>query len=126
MGVLTRDQIVAVTPRIHREMVEAWGGEVCLRSMSGVDRRQLVENITKNGESDPSIFVDALQFTLCDEDGALLFRDNGGRGILEQKDCTILETLGQRALTISGMGPDAVASAEGNSGEITIDGSTTP
>ena len=76
---LSRDEILkAKTMKI--EKVEAWGGTVCVRGMTGAERDQFEAGIIRQRGKEQTVDLRNVRaklcaMTLCDEDGNRLVKD---------------------------------------------------
>ncbi|SMP71969.1 hypothetical protein [Noviherbaspirillum suwonense] len=82
--------------------VEAWGGEVHIRAMSGAERDAFRAAI-EGGQAPVGKFeASLLALTLADEHGALLFTLQEVEA-LRGKSAAVLDKLAQEAMRINGM-----------------------
>jgi len=113
MAFLTLDEIKGVDDITKRTIeVPEWGGDVCVKSMSGRLRNNLEQKISSNA---PHGDVKMLIVTNCciKEDGSRLFSDSDKKWLLE-KASKPLETIFEAVCKMSGIGLDAAEEAEGN------------
>jgi hypothetical protein len=114
---MDRKSIVeAVDLEVVPVQVPEWGGTVHLRAFSGIERDLVSEWYKEHAADDYKglrEYVCAL--ALCDESGRLLFTtEPADLEILRGKSATVLETLMDKALSISGLGADATEEAAKN------------
>src|SRR6267142_4148884 len=111
MALLSREQILeADDMKIVRAPVDEWepGGEVLLRTMSGLERAQFDADVivTKDGVVDldkVKYFSELLARTLVSEDGQRLFSTAAEVQQLMTKNGAVLTRLGRIALRINGL-----------------------
>lgn len=78
---LTRDDILAVSDlKIERVDVPEWGGDVCVKGMSGMDRDRFEASLVERKNGRNKINLDNVRaricaYTVCDESGKLLFSE---------------------------------------------------
>ena len=73
--VLNREQILAQKPQAKKIMVEEWGAEVCIRTLTGLDRLVISQLLDKAGtdNEDPNSLEKLMIIGLGDEDNNRIF-----------------------------------------------------
>lgn len=108
---LSRDQILAV-PDLKIELVPVpeWGGEVYVKSMSGVERDKFESSIIERKGKNQIVKTDNIRaklcaYTLCDAEGNLLFSE---KDIIElgKKNASALSRVFMVARNLSGIGEE--------------------
>jgi hypothetical protein len=95
---LTREQIDAADDA-KIIMVEAFGGEVCIRLMSVGERDSYELKLVENGgQAIPDFRSELLSRTLCDEKGELLFPGEAGVEALKKRSSDQMHRLWQAAM----------------------------
>ncbi len=101
--------------RIDRVDVPEWGGEVCVRAMTGKQRDAFESAVSARRDKDGNMNAAGLRallcsLAICDEKGALLF---GEKDIpaLESKSAAALQRVFDAASTLNGLGVQAVEEA---------------
>lgn len=114
---LSRDVILSVDDRkIERVAVPEWGGDVCVRVMSGAERDSFESQmLARKGGADVSIRAPLAAVTLCDEAGRRLFTPADVEA-LGEKSGTALDRVFNAAIRINAMGKADVEALEKNSG----------
>lgn len=108
---LTREQILAVSDiQIETVTVPEWGGDVCVRSITGTERDWLEMNIyserTKGKEVNMKNFrAKLLSLCLCDEKGDSLFTEKDVEA-LAKKSASALQRTFTVAQRLSGLSND--------------------
>ena len=119
MGALSRDQIRSVQDRKpHKVDVPEWDGYVMVRPMSVGEREALEATVSNRQGANPNtsgLRVRAMIATCLDDNGERLFRYEDAEW-LQEKAAGPVDRIAEIALGIAGMGKDALAQAEGNSG----------
>lgn len=130
MGLVLKPDEILKAEDLKTERVEVpeWGGDVIVRELKGKARDEFeASQYVKKG--------DKLEFTnenaraklvvrsLVDEDGKLLFTPNQA-SFLGDKSGAVLDRLYDVAAKLSGLTPNAVEDAKGNSEAVPSDGST--
>ena len=119
---MTKEQIFAAAPKnlasLPKEEVEAWGGTVWVRAMSGIERDRFeVEtgSIRECGDN-PLLGIRAriVAWCACDESGKRLFEAADVK-TLETVDAGTLDRLFAVASRLSGFSPADVKELEKNS-----------
>lgn len=127
--VLTAQQILDYNDRVtERVEVPEWGGDVIVRSLTGVERDsyEASMSIQKGDKFVPNPVGARARLVVratIDEDGARLFTDADATK-LGEKNAAVLDRLWDKIAELSGMTDKAVADAEGNSETDQSDGST--
>lgn len=71
---LTREQILGFT-NLHKELVDVkeWGDKVYVKTMSGAEREAFESEFEKSKQAKKNVLPTLLVYTVCDENGKLLF-----------------------------------------------------
>ena len=111
--VLSRDNILgAMDYKIHRVLVEAWGGEVCVRPFT-TKLRDRIEMMSNKGDPTKSLTAVAMAGSICDEAGKLLFSE-ADIVKLEEKDATACAKVAAKILEINSITESNIEEAEKN------------
>lgn len=117
---LNRNQILAASDvQIERVSVPEWGGDVCIRVLSGSQRDKLdafvTRNMTKEGTlKDPSgLRVLICTLACCDEAGKPLFKADDAAELAE-KSSAVLDRIVKAASALNGLGDAAIEVAREN------------
>lgn len=124
-----RNKILA-SDDIETELIEVekWGVKIEIKGMSGLHRAQFLQGFSKeDGSVDyERLYPFLVIATAYDPDtGEKIFSDDDVPA-LNQKSGKVLETLGQAALKLSGMGADSIAQEGKGSSSTPNGGSTSP
>lgn len=117
MAVLTADQILAAQDdRLEKVAVPEWGGEVCVRNLSGTERNEFEAGLvdSKGKVTLANISARLLSLALCDEQRKPLFT-KGDVARLGKKNAAALGRLFERAKELSGISKEDVEEYAGNS-----------
>jgi len=113
---LTRDQILAADD-LPRELVKVpeWGGEVYVRTMTGIERdRWEIQVVASNKKSSPeNIRAMMAALTVCDENNNLLFTQDDVEA-LGKKSAAALDRVLQAAMSLNQISQSAVEELEKN------------
>jgi hypothetical protein len=113
MAVLSAAKIKAANDKkILTVPVEEWGGDVCIRNMSGLDRDAIGEAQDRKAGNFVAFF---LSLVLCDEEGNKLFTGDEGVKTLNEKSNAVLQRLFEAAWEHNRLSPGSVE-AMGESG----------
>ena len=113
---LNKDQILAVSDAtIKTVSVPEWGGEVCIRGLTGAQRdtfeTRLVRQRSKSGAVDTTGLRSLLcSLAMCDEQGNPLFTE-ADMPELEKKSAAALQRVFDAASRMNGMAADSVEEA---------------
>jgi hypothetical protein len=113
---LTKEQILSASDsKVETVDVPEWGGDVCVRSLTGAQRdafeKRLVSQRSKNGAVDTSgLRAYLCSLTICDADGKPLF-DESEIPKLEQKSAAALQRVFDAASALNGMAANSVEEA---------------
>ena len=121
MSVLTR-QSIAEKQDLKNEIVNVpeWGGDVCLRMMSGAERESWEldmynrSNGGKKSEALKGLKVSLLSLCITDEGGNKIFDDDEGRRILGSKSASAIDKLFNHAQKLNGLTANDVEELEKN------------
>jgi hypothetical protein len=101
---LNKEQIQAAEDRKpETHSVPEWGGEVCLRCMSGPARESFEEAVSGKSSGDRNFRAHLLVRSLCDEKGQRIFTDQDV-DLLGDKSAAVLIRLAEAAMRLSGIG----------------------
>jgi len=108
---LNRDEILGKAD-IKREQVEAWGGEVWVKGLTGAERDKWEGSIVVMHGKDQTVNFSNIRaklcaMTICDADGKRLFTDNDVV-FLSEKAADELQKVFVVAQRLSGLSDDAV------------------
>lgn len=122
MTILTKDQILEASDLKNESVdVPEWGGSVLVRTMTGADRdafESSMISVDAEGNRKPNMTnmrAKLVALTVVDEAGNLLF-DISDVDRLALKSAAALERVFTAAQRINGLGTQAEAAAEKNSG----------
>lgn len=106
MGNLNRDDILKVKD-LKVEKVQAWGGTVHVRGMTGAERDKFEAGIIQMRGKEQSLNLQNVRaklcvLTLCDADGTRLFEDNE-MALLAEKSAVELQKVFAVAQRLSGI-----------------------
>ena len=103
---LDRKSILAADDfRIEKVAVPEWGGDVCLRVISGTDRDHFEESYAD--QKMKAFRIRFLLLTLCDESGKRLFADEEGES-LGKKSSVVINRLFEAAWKLNAFTQEAV------------------
>lgn len=120
MAVLKRDAILqAQDLPIELVAVPEWGGEVCVRALTGAERdafeQSIVEQKGKSTKMDlHNLRAKLVSLTVVDEDGKRLFTDSDAK-LLGNKSAVALNRVFEVAQRLSGLKPEDVEELTKNS-----------
>jgi hypothetical protein len=127
MSALSRDQILGADD-LKRELVEVpeWGGSVWVRTLTG-DKRDEFEAIAIASKDDAGLLRSGFRarfasWTVCDEDGELLFSDEDVAE-LGKKSASALDRVFTRAQKLNHLSDEDVDDLAGKSDGVPSDGS---
>lgn len=112
MSSLTRDLILSSRRAPEAVHVPEWGGDVYIKTMSARDRLSFEAAVKSNPEL--VLAPTLLAFTLCDEEGKLLFAQ-GDVDALHDQPWGVLSRLYQHAARLNALKAEDVEAAEGES-----------
>lgn len=112
---LTRDQILAAQDMsIERIDVEAWGGTVCVRMLSGRERDRFEQWVSSGaGQPRDNIRARLASLTICDDAGQRVFTDDDVLA-LGDKSSAALDIVCAAAMRINGLDGNAFETAKKN------------
>lgn len=112
---LSADQILAIEDRpVERIQVPEWGGEVCVRAMSGADRDAFEAAMLVNGrQSMVNVRARAAALCICDDGGKPLFSAQDVEA-LGTKSGAALDRVFQAVLRMNHLSPQDVETLAGN------------
>lgn len=126
---LNKEQILGVQDcKLETINVPEWGGDVCIRAMSGGERDAFRATIDEANKAGIGMFeASLLTLTLVDESGKRLFELSEVEA-LRAKSAKVLDALANQAMRINGMGVKAQEDAVKNSeaGQSDSSGSGSP
>jgi hypothetical protein len=113
MAILTRDQILS-SADLEKQLVSVpeWGGDVCVRSLTGAERDKFESGmIEQRGKSQSvnllNIRAKLAAMTICDEDGQRIFTDLDVKALAE-KSALALNRVFEIARKLSGLAEEDV------------------
>jgi len=114
---LTKDQILAVRPKVKEVEVPEWGGSVFIRPLMLGERgrfAQMAKPCAENPGEISRLQATVARWAICDDQGAPLF-DDKEIGELMKRSGEPIANLFDAILAFSGMIPGAVDELEKNS-----------
>lgn len=129
MGLLTRDSILAAEDlRTERVAVPEWGGAVCIRTLTGLERDAFEATWyegrgTSRRENFANLRARLVVLTAVDESGARLFNEDDTKA-LGAKNAAALDRCFAVAQRLSGLSAKDVEDLAGNSESGLSGGST--
>lgn len=117
---LTLSEILAVEDRKPEPLpVPEWGGEVFIKTMSGIDRDAYENRLIKcmkKGElvENRGLKMALLRKTLCDEAGELLIASDKDAKAFEGKSSQVIQRLFEASQDANGLGEDSAEQAAKN------------
>jgi hypothetical protein len=117
-GWISREQILAVRDLTIEEVeVDAWGGTIGVRVMTGAERDRfegMILDAQERGQRTENFRARLLSLCLCDQQGGRLF-DTLEIDRLGEKSCVALDQLFDVARRLNKLSPDEVDKLQGNS-----------
>lgn len=100
--------------KVEVNLVEEWGGSVYVRMLTGAEAESLFSDIadTNKGKIPKSFMLRMVVMTMCDAEGNQLIKDVANLG---KKGWGPIKRIFEAAMTLNGMGEDAVEDAAKNS-----------
>jgi len=104
-------QLIAAARDVEVTPVEVpeWGTVVHLKQLNVSERISLMDKVTESNTGKLSVFT--LLFTLCDQDGVLVFGADDYE-LLAAKNARVIDRLGHRAAELNRMVGDAIGEAK--------------
>lgn len=126
-----RDILARRPLRSERVDVPEWDGEIILRSLSAAQTAEFASfGKAQNAATDPAASLRLAAWVIIhswiDESGAPVLTEADTDALLEGSSVDLINNLGKRAMQISGLAPDALASAAKNSESSQSNDSGTP
>ena len=128
--VLSKDAILgADDKRLETVDVPEWGGIIHVRSLTGKQRDEVEVLMSKRKKGEvidvTGFMVKLIRMSACDADGKPLFHEKD-EDALNQKSCSALQKVFDKALTVSGLKEDDIPAGlrdfdkdpNGNSGSV--------
>lgn len=104
--VISKSRIVAATDtKLNTVNVPEWGGEVCLKTLTGSERDSFEESYS--GEKMKNFRCRFLVLTLCDENGERLFADDEA-DVVGKKSSLVISRLFEKAWQLNAFSDAAV------------------
>lgn len=104
--VISKSRIVAATDtKLNTVNVPEWGGEVCLKTLTGSERDSFEESYS--GEKMKNFRCRFLVLTLCDENGERLFADDEA-DVVGKKSSLVINRLFEKAWQLNAFSDAAV------------------
>ena len=113
---LTKDQIFnASDHQIKTLNIPEWGGDICLKTMTGFQRDKYESEILKcqKNNSFVNMRVKLAIYTVCDEDGNLLFEEKD-INLLTKKSASALDKIFDEATKMNGISEEDIEELEKN------------
>lgn len=112
MGMLDKAAILAADD-LPRETVAVpeWGGEVCVRTMTGTERDAFESGLLAKEGRMENVRARLVSLTLCDEQGERLF-DDAEVATLGKKSARALDRVFAVAQRLNGIGTEAAEAAK--------------
>ena len=123
---LTKDQIIAAQDaRVTLVDVPEWGGEVCLRTLSGAERDAFEASVSGDGQRHNLVNIRArfAALVIADKQGNRLF-DDSDTAMLGKRNAKALDRIFESGRQHNGMTDEEVEELEKNSGGGQSEGST--
>ena len=117
MGLITSANAILTKDDFRYEVINVpeWGGDLRLKSLSGMERSQIIRMTQKQKDTADGVFEKCIIFAAVDNDGRKIFEDNEATlKVLQTKDAGVTQKIGQKVLEISGLTKDALENAEKN------------
>jgi hypothetical protein len=116
MGLISRDQILKADDLKTKTVpVPEWGGEIILRSLTGMERDEFETSLFVDGKfANKNLRARLLVRCIVDEKGQRIF-SNEDSGDLGQRNGAVLDRLYDIANELSGIGKKALDDATKNS-----------
>ena len=114
---LTKDQILAVRPKVKEIDVPEWGGSVFIRPLTLGERgrfAQMAKPCVENPGEVSRVQATVARWAICDDQGTPLF-DDQGIGELMKRSGEPIANIFDAILAFSGMTPGAAEKLEKNS-----------
>jgi len=111
---LKRDDILKAQDILTEKVpVPEWGGDVCVKGMTGTERDAFESSIVSSNGKKTSVNMVNIRAklaaqTICDENGERLFTDADDVKVLGAKSATALQRVFEVAQRLSGIGDDAI------------------
>jgi len=90
---LTKEQILATSPKLKEVEVPEWGGSVFIRPVTLEEQGKLADLGAKHEKSSAALRIkhctlSLLQWTVCDEDGKALFTGEDLAGLMNKSSAS--------------------------------------
>lgn len=122
MPVLSREAIQkASDAKIEKIDVPEWGGEVCIKTLTGTERDAFEDGYAEQRMK--NFRARFLALALCDENGERLFGDEGAE-LLGGKSSAVLNRLFEKAWAVNAFRPEDVEALGNGSASDQSEGST--
>lgn len=122
---LNKDQILGSTD-VHVETADVpeWGGQVCIRTMTGIERDDFEDRIARSDKASGENWrAKLLVKCICDDKGVRLFSDDESTK-LGGKNAPVLARLFKVASRLNKLGREDIEAYEKNSVPVQNDGHT--
>ena len=122
MPILSRDAIkAAVDTKIEKVDVPEWGGEVCIKTLTGTERDAFEDGYAE--QKMKNFRARFLALALCDDKGERLYGDDGAAE-LGQKSSAVINRLFDKAWAVNALRPEDVDALGNGSPSDQSEGST--
>lgn len=116
---LTKDQILAASPKLKEVEVPEWGGSVFIRPVTLEEQAKLADLGAKHEKSSAAIRIrhctlSLLQWTMCDEEGKPLFTGEDLAGLMTKSSASAFLRLQDAVLKFSGLTEESRRELEKN------------
>ncbi len=119
MSQLTKEQILAASPKLQEVEVPEWGGSVFIRPVTLEEQGKLADLGAKHEKSSAAIRIrhctlSLLQWTVCAEDGKPLFTGEDLAGLMSKSSASAFLRLQDAVLKFSGLTEESRRELEKN------------
>ena len=116
---LTKEQILAASPKLKEVEVPEWGGSVFIRPVTLEEQGKLADLGAKHEKASAAIRIrhctlSLLQWTVCDEDGRQLFTAEDLAGLMSKSSASAFLRLQDAVLKYSGLTEESRRELEKN------------
>jgi hypothetical protein len=119
MSQLTKEQILAASPRLKEVEVSEWGGSVFIRPVTLEEQGKLADLGAKHEKSSAAVRIKHCtlslpQWTVCDEEGKHLFTAEDLGGLMSKSSASSFLRLQDAVLKFSGLTEESRRELEKN------------
>ena len=116
---LTKEQILATSPKLKEVEVPEWGGSVFIRPVTLEEQGKLADLGARHEKSSAAVRIrhctlSLLQWTVCDEDGKPLFTAEDLAGLMNKSSASAFLRLQDAVLKYSGLTEESRRELEKN------------